>query len=138
MGYMKRVMVFGTFDGIHEGHRAMFREARAFGDYVIAVVAQDHVVEHLKGHEPRINLADRFAHLEKEDGVDEVVIGDAKHSSWGVVKKYKPAVLAVGYDQYALKKDLEKHLDEFDPRPEIKTLSSFEPNTYHNSLRNAK
>ena len=131
---MKKVMVFGTFDGIHEGHRAMLKEAKALGDYLIAVVAQDHIVEHLKGHAPRINLAERFAHLEAEDAVDEVVIGDAKLSGWGAVKKYKPDVIAVGYDQYALKKDLEKHIGEFDPKPEIKTLAAFEPNKHHNSI----
>ncbi len=125
---MKKVMVFGTFDGLHEGHRAFLEEARAEGDYLIAVVAQDHIVERLKGHLPKLNLASRFEALNKEDGVDEVVAGDTHLGVWEVVKNYKPDVIAVGYDQNALKEDLKNHLDELGYKPEIKVMRAYEEN----------
>lgn len=131
---MKKIMVFGVFDGVHEGHRHFFQEAREPGDYLIAVVAQDHIVEHLKGHLPKLDLSQRFEHLGKEDGVDEVVIGDHKLSTWEVVKKHKPDIIALGYDQEFLKEDLEKHRKNFDWPLEIKMLSAYEPNVYHSSL----
>jgi len=104
---MKKVMVFGTFDGLHEGHRAMLKEAKALGGYLFAVVAQDHIVMHLKGHLPQRNFSDRFEHLEKADGVDKVVIGDAEIGTWNIVKRHKPEVIGIGHDQHMLKSDLE-------------------------------
>jgi FAD synthetase len=130
----KKVMVFGVFDGIHEGHRHFLKEAKRLGDYLIVVVAQDHIVAHLKGHFPNINIAERLEHLRLEDGVDEVVIGDRELSTYEVVKKYRPDIIALGYDQTLLKEDLERNLHKFDWPLELKVLSAYEPNIYHSSL----
>lgn len=127
-------MVFGVFDGIHEGHRQFLKEAGTHGDYLIAVIAQDHIVKQLKGHLPKIELRGRFEALKKEDGVSKVVIGDAEIGGWEVVKKYRPEIIALGYDQHLLKKNLEERLKEFDWRPEIKVMSAYEPNKYHSSI----
>ena len=131
-------MVFGTFDGVHEGHRAFFAEAKSLGDYLVAVVAPDHIVEHLKGHLPKIDIGWRLERLKEEDNVDEVVMGDDELGTWDVVKKHRPAIVALGYDQTLLKKDLESALKDFDWHPEIKVMSAHEPNTYHNSLMDGK
>lgn len=133
---MRKVMVFGVFDGIHEGHRMFLREAKKQGDYLIAVMAPDHIVEHLKGKRPKINLSERIEHLKKEDLVDEVVIGDPVLSTWEVVKKYKPDIVACGYDQKALKEDLERNLKRLGVKPEIKVMKSYEPNIYHSTILN--
>ncbi len=126
-------MVFGVFDGLHEGHRAMLKEAKKYGDYLIVAVAQNHIVQHLKGHLPKLDLVERMEHLQAEDYVDEVVIGDKDLGAWEVVKKYQPNVIACGYDQNQLKEDLEKHLDKLGYQPRIVALKSFEPNKYHSS-----
>ena len=134
---MKKVMVFGTFDGVHEGHREFFKEARRCGDYLIAVVAQDHIIEHLKGRLPNINLAERFENLKKEDSVDEVIIGDKDLGSWEIVKMQKPDVIALGYDQHTLRESLESHLKNLEYKPEIKIMSAYEPNKFHSSRLNS-
>jgi FAD synthetase len=131
---MKKVMVFGVFDGVHDGHRQLLKQARNLGDYLVVVVAQNHIVEQLKGHQPRLDLAERFVHLEAEDGVDQVLIGDEEHGTWEVVKANKPEIIALGYDQQALKSDLESHLKEFDPKPDIVVLDAYEPNDLHSSM----
>ena len=119
---MIKVMVFGTFDGLHDGHRAMLQEAKSFGDYLLVVVAQDHIVEHLKGHLPKKNLVERFEHLQKADGVDKVVIGDAETSTWKVVKRYHPNIIGIGHDQQLLRENLEKNMPKLRPKPEIVML----------------
>lgn len=129
-------MAFGVFDGVHEGHRHFLKEARALGNFLIVAVAQDHIVEHLKGHLPKLNLSERFAHLKEEDGVDEVIIGDHELSTWEVVRKYKPDIIALGYDQKLLKEDLEMHVKEFDWPLELKEISAYEPDKYHSSILN--
>src|SRR3989344_4689818 len=117
---MKKIMVFGVFDGLHEGHRAFLKEAKAQGDYLIAVLARDHIVEHLKGHLPRLNLAGRFEHLKKADHVDAVVVGDVNLGEWNVLDLHRPAVIALGYDQEALKEDLEHYFKKADWHSELR------------------
>lgn len=133
---MKKVMVFGVFDGLHEGHKHFLKEARGHGDYLIVVLALDHIVERLKGHEPNHTVSERMEHLRVSDAADEIVIGDAELSGWEVVKKYKPDVIALGYDQDALQNDLGSHLAEFDWPVEIKVMSPHEPEKYHTSRMN--
>lgn len=125
---MKKIMVFGVFDGLHEGHKKFLSDAKALGDHLVAVISQDHIVERLKGRLPSFNLAERVAELKKEDSVNEVIVGDEELGSWRVVEKYQPDVLAVGNDQSALKESLKNRLSEFEWRPEIVTLPSYEIN----------
>lgn len=131
---MKKVMVFGVFDGLHKGHEHFLREARGHGDYLVVVLAPDNIVRTLKGREPNHNLAERMEHLKALDAADEVVAGDPELSGWEVIKKYRPDIIALGYDQDALKEDLRRHLHEFDWPVEIMIMSPHEPEKYHSSL----
>lgn len=133
---MKKVMVFGVFDGIHDGHRQFLKQAKNLGDSLIVVVAQNPIVEQLKGHAPRLDLAERFAHLENEDGVDQVVIGDEEHGTWEVVKANKPDIIALGYDQGMLKEDLEDHVKDLGYKPAIVVMDAYEPGSLHSSKLN--
>lgn len=134
MSQDKKVMVFGVFDGLHDGHRALLRQAKKYGGYLIAVAAPDAAVIGLKNHPPRHPLAERLAQLRQEPEVDEVSAGDLTPSGWEVVKRHRPQVIAVGYDQQALRQDLEKHREELGYAPEIVILEPFEPENYHTSL----
>ena len=127
----KRVMVFGTFDGIHEGHRYFFREAKKFGDRLIVVVARDASAQMLKNQLPKMNLAARIQKVREEKIADEVVAGDEIVSAWDIVKTCRPDVIALGYDQQELKENLEAHLQNFDWKPEIKIIGAHEPERYH-------
>ena len=129
-------MVFGVFDGVHDGHKAFFKEAKTHGDYLIAVVTQDVIVEQLKNKRPIRDISKRFAELQELDGVDEVVIGDAELSSYETVIKHRPDVIAFGYDQQAFKNDLEANYSKFNWNPRIVVLSAFEPNKFKSSLLN--
>lgn len=129
-------MAFGVFDGIHEGHRMFLKEAKSCGDYLVAVAAQDSHVELLKGHSPKFCLAERLEALKEESVVDEAIPGDERIGTWGVVKKYRPEIIALGYDQQALKRDLESRMGEFDWHPEIRVMGAHEPRKNHSSLIN--
>ena len=127
-------MIFGVFDGVHEGHRHFFRETKELGGYLIAVVAPDEVVKILKDRRPNRNVAERIAHIEMQDDVDGAVAGDLEMGSWDIVKKLRPDVVAVGYDQKNLKESLENSLSDFDWPLEIETISAYKPEKYHNSI----
>lgn len=123
---MKKVMVFGVFDGFHEGHEAFLREARSFGDYLIAVVAQDHVVRHLFGKEPAVNFVARFEELEKRDKVDEVAIGGAAFGNWEIVERLRPDIVAFAADQKLLLENFKEAVTKLSIQPKVKILKSFE------------
>lgn len=127
-------MIFGSFDRLHAGHRFLFKQAKELGDYLIAVAAQDHVIKQLKNYPPRFNISQRLEDLKKEDNINEVIIGDSDLSTWAVVKKYQPDIIALGYDQVDLKADLEKNLSSLEYQPEIKVLEAYQPEIYHSSL----
>lgn len=119
---MKKVMAFGTFDGLHEGHRAFLKEARACGDHLTVVVARDHIVSALKGRFPKIDFRRRCKALMQQEGVDGVVGSDPDLGSWRVLQDCKPDVIAIGYDQTRLKESLESHLEQLPWRPEIRVM----------------
>lgn len=98
----KKVLVFGTFDGLHAGHGFFLREARKQGDCLIAVLAQDETVVELKGRSPRVSLAGRLATLRASGLADEVYAGDKIIGTWSSIKKCTPDIIALGYDQDAL------------------------------------
>lgn len=118
-------MVFGTFDGLHYGHRAFLKEAKKYGDYLIVVLPPDYIVEKLKGRPPKLTLSQRIEHLRNIDDVDEVVVGDDELGSWKVIKKHKPDVIALGHDQNLIKKDLERYLSKSDWRLEVRVIKKF-------------
>jgi len=135
---MKKVMVFGVFDGVHEGHRHLFREAKQAGDYLITAVAPDEVAADLKGRLPELPLKERLVLVEQEEAVDLAATGDFETGTWAVVKKYRPAAVVFGYDQAAAENDFRAALLEFDWPVEVKTATAFEAEKYHTSLLQRK
>lgn len=133
---MTKVLIFGSFDVLHDGHRAFLREAKALGDYLVVVVAPDSVIKDLKGHSPRCASAERIAALKNERIADEVVLGDAESNSWKILKKYKPDIIALGYDQEELKAALEEYFENLEKHPTIVVLTAFQPEKYKSSLLN--
>lgn len=135
---MRTVMVFGVFDGIHAGHRALLRQARALGDRLVAVTTHDHVVRTLKGHAPHRPDALRLAALAAEPLVDEALLGDPEVGAWTVLAQHRPDVVALGYDQQAIRSDLERYLRErgLADAIAIEVMRPFEPERYKSSLLN--
>lgn len=108
----EKVLVFGTFDGLHEGHRFFLREARGLGECLIASVATDEVVREIKKHSPTHPLNERLEQLRASGLVDEAVAGDITLGNWSAIKKWRPDIVAIGYDQTTLETKLREHLQK--------------------------
>jgi FAD synthetase len=108
----RRVLIFGTFDGVHEGHRFLLREAKKLGERLIVVVARDVCVQRLKGKNPTYREGERRKRIQEEAGVDVATLGDAKLGRYRVLKTMKPDAIALGYDQDALRTDLKRWMRE--------------------------
>lgn len=101
---MRKVMVFGSFDPLHDGHRSLFRQARRFGDFLTVVVARDSSIRRIKQREPQTDEERRRAIIEEEQLVDEAVLG-RKDDFFSIVHEHQPDVLVLGYDQETFTED---------------------------------
>jgi FAD synthetase len=106
---MKKVMAFGSFDILHKGHEHYLKEAKGYGDYLIAVVARDNNILRFKARNPKHDENYRLKQVEKLSFVDEAVLGH-EYDIFRVLEDYKPDVICLGYDQKAekLREELEK------------------------------
>jgi cytidyltransferase-like protein len=130
---MKRALLFGTFDGLHEGHKALFSSAQKHGELIIAL-APDSVVERLKGRLPVKTFEERRAELLASGLVAEVVESDDIEGTYHVLEIARPDIIVFGYDQSRLMKDFHRFREETGLQMPTVTLESFEPERYKSSL----
>ena len=136
-----KVLVFGTFDGLHEGHRNLFHQAASFGDYVIAVVARDSTVSKNKAKPPKFGENDRLEAVKSSGLVKEALLGeenhDTKNSKFELIASTKPDVICLGYDQAQFAEKLQQELIRMGmASTRIEILQPFEPEKYKSSLLN--
>jgi len=132
--FMKKVMVFGTFDIFHPGHRDFLKQARKHGDYLVVVVARDKTVEAVKKQETRNNEQIRKKVIQESALADEVVLGNLE-DKYAVIEKYKPDVICLGYDQEFFVDELAQKMKEFDLKKTVLVrLEPFRPEKYKSSF----
>lgn len=132
---MQRVMVFGTFDMIHEGHEHFFMQARGLADhpYLIVSIARDRSVERIKGRPPTNDEKARLALIQSHALVDEAVLGDLEGYVMHI-REAKPDIIALGYDQEGEYVDrLEGDLRAAGLSAKIERLAAFKPEIYKTS-----
>lgn len=127
---MKKVMIFGTFDMIHPGHRNMIEQAKKPGDYLIVVIARDSTVQKVKGKLPRNSEQARLQAIVDTGLADKVILGNVG-DKFKVIADEKPDVIALGYDQKILVEDLEERVGK---NVQIVRLKAFKPEVYKTSL----
>ncbi len=126
-------MVFGTFDTFHPGHEYFLKHAKKYGDFLIVVIARDRTVKTVKGRLPKNNEIKRKKRVEESGVPDKVILGQLKNK-FNLIKKLKPDVICLGYDQKYLTDKLESKLKEFHLKTKVIRLKSFKPHKYKSSL----
>ena len=134
---MIKVMVFGTFDGLHEGHLDFFRQAKEYGDYLVAVVARDVNVKKIKKRAPVKNEIERLEILKKCDLVDYSILG-YEDNPYRIIQEVKPNIICLGYDQKSFNINLEGKLKELGLNIKIYTLEPYKPEKFKSSIINKK
>jgi FAD synthetase len=129
---MKKIMVFGTFDIFHPGHRSFLRQAKKLGDYLIVVVARDKTVGITKKQEPKNKEATRVKIIKDSRLADKVILGGLGNK-YAVIKKHRPDIICLGYDQKYFVKGLKKKLDNFGLKNNIIRLKPYKPGRYKSS-----
>ena len=121
-------MVFGVFDGLHEGHKKFLSDAAARCGTLIVVVTRDEIVELLKRRKPMRPHAARAAAIRAFNPNYIVVPGDPTLGEWDILKTHRPDKVFLGYDQHGIAAELTKLGIPFE------TLDAHEPSKYKSSL----
>jgi glycerol-3-phosphate cytidylyltransferase-like family protein len=120
---MTRVMVFGTFDMLHEGP----------SPYLIVSVARDSVATRIKGAAPRTPERERQALVASSNLVDQAILGDES----GYIEHIKaaaPDIIALGYDQMGeYVETLDRDLVAAGIAAKVVRLAGFRPDIYKTS-----
>lgn len=130
---MVRVLVFGTFDGLHPGHINFFAQAKARGDFLTAVVARDITVNQVKGRFPKRNELLRLKAVKQCKLIDQAILGDLG-DPYAIIKKINPNIIALGYDQKSFTANLPAFIKKENLNIEIIRLNSFKPEIHKSSL----
>ncbi len=93
----KKVMIFGTFDGLHDGHRSLVKQAQERGS-VVAVVGVSSNVRMIKNRLPLFSTEERMHALAIEFPDISVIAGSTK-DFLTPLREEKPDLLLLGYDQ---------------------------------------
>ncbi len=124
---MKKVVVFGIFDGVHDGHRSLFSEAKKYGNYLVVLVGRDRICKKLKNKTPMHSQEERVKIVEEEKNVDKALLGDSKISTYKVLNETNPNIVCLGYDQMDLYRDLRSWKKRMEADFTIVKLSVFNP-----------
>ena len=138
MIFMSKVMVFGTFDGLHDGHLHFFREAAEFAEELLVVVARDEHVLELKGKLPNRPLAERMEYVGYESEVSVVLEGDIELETYGVIHEHQPDLIVIGHDQDELRESIQTWCKEQAVDLRIMTASAYMPDVFKSSYLNAE
>ncbi len=124
----KIVLASGTFDLLHLGHVKYLEEAKkAGGEYaeLIVIVARDETFEKMKGERPVMPEDQRRALVESLKVVDEAILGYEDLEISGVIKKIKPDIIAVGYDQGEIERKVQKAITEDELKVRVVKIGRF-------------
>lgn len=123
--------MFGVFDLLHPGHLSFLQQAKRLGDFLIVSVARDVNVNKIKSRKPAQNEQQRLKHVSRLAFVDKAVLG-GRVNPWPHIKKEKPDIIALGYDQKSY-----VAINQLQKIARVVRLKAYKPRTYKSSyLRN--
>ena len=95
---MKKVITYGTYDLLHQGHINLLRRAKALGDYLIVGVTSDSFDRGRGKLNVRNNVLERVEAVRKTGFADEIIIEDYLGQKIDDIQKYDVDIFAIGSD----------------------------------------
>lgn len=95
---MKKVITYGTYDLLHEGHLNLLRRAKELGDYLIVGVTSDSFDRERGKLNVRNNVLERVEAVKATGFADEVIIEDYVGQKIDDIQKYNVDIFAIGSD----------------------------------------
>ena len=134
---MKKVLCFGTFDILHDGHKEFLKDAKKYGNFLIVNVISDKLVYENKKKYIINKQIDRIKNLKKLGIVDKIIkVSDNLEENLKMIGSLKPDVIVFGYDQKTDFRDkLKDFLDSVNIKPEYKESKEFAGGIHSSHLR---
>lgn len=101
---MKKVITYGTYDLLHQGHINLLRRAKELGDYLIVGVTNDNFDRERGKLNVRNNVLERVEAVRATGFADQIIIEDYVGQKIDDIQKY-------GIDVFAIGSDWEGHFD---------------------------
>jgi FAD synthetase len=101
------IFIGGGFEVIHYGHVYTIDKAKSLGDVLVVSVARDSTIRRRKKREPLLNENDRVKLLSSLKKVDSAILG-VQGDIYVTLQKVAPDIVALGYDQYHMERDVLK------------------------------
>ncbi len=95
---MKKVITYGTYDLLHQGHINLLRRAKELGDYLIVGVTSDSFDRGRGKMNVRNNVLERVEAVKATGFADEVIIEDYLGQKIDDIQKYDIDIFAIGSD----------------------------------------
>ena len=95
---MKKVITYGTYDLLHQGHINLLKRAKALGDYLIVGVTNDNF-DRLRGKlNVKNNVLERVEAVKATGIADKIIIEDYFGQKIDDIQKYDVDIFTVGSD----------------------------------------
>ena len=95
---MIKVITYGTYDLLHQGHINLLRKAKELGDYLIVGVTSDSFDRGRGKVNVRNNVLERVEAVKATGYADEVIIEDYIGQKIDDIQKYNVDIFAIGSD----------------------------------------
>ena len=95
---MKRVITYGTYDLLHQGHINLLRRAKELGDYLIVGVTNDNFDRERGKLNVCNNVLERVEAVKATGLADQIIIEDYFGQKIDDVQKYNVDIFAIGSD----------------------------------------
>ena len=95
---MKKVITYGTYDLLHEGHLNLLKRAKALGDYLIVGVTTDNFDIDRGKLNVRNNVLERVESVRQTGLADQIIIEEYIGQKIDDIQKYDIDIFAIGSD----------------------------------------
>jgi len=95
---MVKVITYGTYDLLHQGHVNLLKRAKALGDYLIVGVTNDNFDRDRGKLNVRNNVLERVEAVRATGLADQIIIEDYVGQKIDDVQKYDVDIFAIGSD----------------------------------------
>lgn len=95
---MKKVITYGTFDLLHQGHLNLLKRARELGDYLIVGITTDNFDLERGKLNTHDSLVERIEAVKNTGYADKIIIEEYAGQKVDDVQKYGVDVFAIGSD----------------------------------------
>jgi len=129
----KRVLAFGKFDGLHLGHLYYLEQAKKFGEELTVVIARDKRIQETKGKKPVLKEKERKKLVQTLKPVDKTVLGKETGNVFEILKKIKPEVIVLGYDQKPSNKKIQEEIKKMNLKAKVARIKAFNSKRFKSS-----